>query len=327
MRVLVTGGAGYIGATISSVLADAGHSPVIIDDLSTGRADFVRDFPFYEADYADESAVGTLLDDHPGIEAVIHCAGLTSVPGSRCEPERYHRVNVAGIPCLLASLRAAGVHRFIFSSSAAVYGDARSPVGEDTPLAPRSPYAHTKVEAERILADAAAEGMRSIALRYFNPIGADPALRTGMVTRAPEHVVGCLMRARRERRPFVLAGDDWPTRDGSALRDYVHVWDLARAHVAAVERFDEVVDAQDPAVVVNLGTGNGTTVRELFEAFRRVAAPELELAVGPRRPGDTVGAAASCDRARRLLGWQAELGLDAGIADAISWQRKQGWWE
>ena len=176
---------------------------------------------------------------------------------------------------------------------------------------------------EQILADAAAAGdFRAIALRYFNPIGADPQLRTGLQNPRPTHALGKIMQARAAGEPFTITGTDWPTRDGSGLRDYVHVWDLARAHVAAVTRFDEVATPTEPYRVINLGTGDGVTVRELVQAFERVTGAPLSVVETDRRPGDQAGAFAVVDRARDVLGWRAERSVDDGVRDALAWAEK-----
>jgi UDP-glucose 4-epimerase len=198
-------------------------------------------------------------------------------------------------------------------------------VTEDSPLRPQSPYSRTKFMIEMILRDfCAAYPLKGIALRYFNPIGADPKLRSGLHIQYPTHLIGKLVEVALGHEPvFNLTGVDWPTRDGSGIRDYIHVWDLARAHLNAVECFDKVTaaDAQEgvPYSVINLGTGRGVTVKEFVSAFEKVYGQKLPLSIQPPRPGDVAGAYANADKAARLLGWQAELPIEQGIADALRW--------
>jgi UDP-glucose 4-epimerase len=190
-------------------------------------------------------------------------------------------------------------------------------VDEDSPICPQSPYARTKAVCEAMFADiAAAEPIRVVSLRYFNPIGADPAMRTGLQLPRPTHAVGQMIRAREEHVPFLITGTDYPTRDGSGIRDYVHVWDLAAAHVAALRQFDAI---PGPATVINLGTGRGTTVRELLDAFNRVSDSPIQARDAGRRPGDVTGAYTRSDRAKRLLGWVPRYDLDEGIRHSLQW--------
>ncbi|MFB8386203.1 UDP-glucose 4-epimerase GalE [Microbacterium sp. NPDC055910] len=321
MKILITGGAGYIGSTIASACLDAGIEPVILDDLSKGIAAHTVGRIFFDGDIADGGLLDRILDEHPEVFAVIHCAARTVVPESVADPLGYYDVNVGRTVRMLQHLRRRGVRRIVFSSSASVYaGDLVGGLHESAPLAPASPYARTKADVERILSDTAASGdLRTLSLRYFNPIGCDPRLRTGPTSPRPSHVLGLLLAARREDRDFTITGVDWPTRDGSGLRDFVHVWDLARAHVAAVEHFDEIVTDEVPAVVLNVGTGRGTTVRELVDAFVAIAGP-LPVNEGTRRPGDVAGGFALVDAAEHALRWRAELSIDDAIRDALAWE-------
>ncbi|HEX5728062.1 UDP-glucose 4-epimerase GalE [Microbacterium sp.] len=320
MKVLITGGAGFIGSTVASACLDAGIVPVILDDLSTGRESFAAGRHFYRGDIADASLVDRIAADHPGIAVAIHCAAKIVVPDSVRAPLDYYEANVGKSIELLRNLRRNGIDRVIFSSSASVYGaDDGGAVTEEDPVVPSSPYARTKAIVEQILADSSAAGeLRAIALRYFNPIGADPQSRSGLAHRDPSHVLGLLITAHRRGGAFTITGVDWPTRDGSGLRDFIHVWDLAQAHVRAVERFDAVT-ADDPYRVINLGGGTGTTVRELVAAFERVTGATVDVRIGPNRPGDVAGAYADASRAADLLGWHAELTIDDGIRDSLAW--------
>jgi UDP-glucose 4-epimerase len=252
----------------------------------------------------------------------VHCAARIVVPESVAQPAAYYDNNVVGTLRLVEQLVGRGCTRLLFSSSASIYAAPASGddfgVDESAPLAPSSPYARSKAMTEQMLADiSAATDLRVLSLRYFNPIGADPQLRTGLQHHTPSHALGKLITAYEAGETFTVTGTDWPTRDGSAIRDFVHVWDLARAHVAALTRFDTALDGA-PHRPINLGTGSGTTVRELVDAFRAVAG-ELKVEDGPRRPGDVVGAYARAETAERLLGWRAERSLEDGVRDALAW--------
>lgn len=323
MKVLITGGAGFIGSTVASACMDAGITPVLLDNLVTGRAEFTYGRTFYEGDIADGELIDRIFQEHPEIGATIHCAALIVVPDSVAEPLRYYRVNVAKTIALTEHLLRNGCDRLLFSSSASIYtaGEDFS-VDEESALDPLSPYARTKMVTELVFKDAAqATPLRVLSLRYFNPIGADPELRTGLQVAVPSHALGKLIQARANGLPFRITGTDWPTRDGSGIRDYVHVWDLAQAHVAAVRRFDEVLPLDGPSCyeVINLGTGQGTTVRELITAFESVTGAPLPIEVAPPRPGDNAGAFTRTGKAERLLGWRPELSLEQGIADTLAW--------
>jgi UDP-glucose 4-epimerase len=318
MKVLIAGGAGYIGGTIASACLDAGISPVILDSLVTGRHEFAAGREFYEGDIADGPLVDRIFAEHPDIDAVIHCAALIVVPDSVTDPVGYYRANVTKSLEFTAHLLRNGCERLIFSSSAAIYRASEDlTVDEDSPVDPQSPYARTKAVCEAMFADiAAAEPIRVLSLRYFNPIGADPKMRTGLQLPRPTHALGMMIRAQEEGDPFLVTGTDYPTRDGSGIRDYVHVWDLAAAHVAALVRFDAL---PGPTAVINLGTGRGTTVRELLDAFNRVTDRPIQAHDAPRRPGDVVGAYTRIDRAKRLLDWRSQYGITEGIRHSLQW--------
>lgn len=326
MKVLVTGGAGYIGSTICSALEDAGHVPVVIDSLITGRAEFVQNRIFYQADIADSVKVASVFADHPDIAATIHCAALIVVPESVSAPYDYYQENVVKSMRFFYQLSQLGYPRLVFSSSAAIYDVVPGfMVTEESPLNPTSPYARTKFILELILQDfTRAYPLQAVSLRYFNPIGADPQMRSGMHIAHPSHVLGKLVGvAQSHDSCFQVTGTTWPTRDGTGIRDYIHVWDLARAHIQAVEKFDAIMetDAEPdmPYVVINLGTGQGVTVRELVRAVEAVIGNPIQQVDGPPRPGDVAGSFANADKARRLLGWQAELSIQQGIQDALTW--------
>ena len=326
MKVLITGGAGYIGSTICSALKDHGHSPVILDSLITGQKIFTEGHLFYHGDIGDRDAVARVFDEHPDIEATIHCAALIVVPESVTKPYEYYRENVVKSMNFFYQLAELGYPRVVFSSSAAIYDVVPGfMVTEQSPLNPISPYSRTKYMMEMVLKDFShAYALKGIALRYFNPIGADPQMRSGMHIKEPSHILGRLVGIALGEGPvFNITGTDWPTRDGTGIRDYIHVWDLALAHIKAVERFDEVIEAaadpEAPYAVINLGTGKGVTVREMVAAFERVYGQEIQKQEMPPRPGDVAGAYANADKALDLLGWEASLTIDQGIADALKW--------
>jgi UDP-glucose 4-epimerase len=327
MKVLVTGGAGYLGSTTAKALEEAGHTPVILDSLLSGPRVFVRDRVFYEGDIADRDLLSRIVEEHPDIDCTIHMAARIVVPESVEKPYEYYRDNVSKSLEMFDQLLALGKPRVVFSSSASLYAMVPDfEVDESSPLDPPSPYARTKRMMETVLEDmAAATDLRAIILRYFNPIGSDPDLESGIYAREPSHVLGQLvMAAQGQKDSFTITGTEHPTRDGTGIRDYIHVWDLARAHVRAVESFDEVLAKVDaPSTVINIGTGAGVTVRELVASFERVFGREVPVTEAPPRPGDAVGAFANVDKSRELLGWSTELTLDDAIASALAWAGKR----
>ncbi len=319
MKVLITGGAGYIGSTVASACEDAGHSVVILDDFSTGRKEFVGERPCYEGDIADSALLDRIFAEHE-VDAVVHCAAKIVVPESVAEPLAYYENNVSKTITLLASLQRNGIKRFLFSSSASIYApDENFVVTEDSPLQPGSPYARTKFMVELILEDfTKASDVRVASLRYFNPIGTDPQLRSGQQLEKPTHVLAMLLQAWVNKETFTVTGVDWPTRDGSGIRDFIHVWDLAQAHVAALEAFD-VATAEKPYQVFNIGTGNGVTVKELAASFEKITGDPLSVRFGDPRPGDVAGVYTVSSKAQDVLGWQAKLTETEAVRDAIAW--------
>ena len=325
MKVLISGGAGFIGSTIASAAIDAGFTPVILDSLVTGRREFTAGRAFYHGDIADGALVDRIFAEHPDIAAAVHCAALIVVPESVADPVRYYRANVTKSLDFVASLLRNGCQRMIFSSSAAIYAPgADLSVHEESPIDPQSPYARTKALCEAMFADiAAAEPIRVLSLRYFNPIGADPKMRTGLQLARPSHALGQMIMRARSGEKFELTGTDYPTRDGSGIRDYIHVWDLARAHVAALTRFDELIAGPGGSAAINLGTGTGTTVRELLAAFSECSDRPLAAVEGPRRPGDVAGVYARSEFAARQLGWRATYSITQGIAHSLEWAERR----
>jgi UDP-glucose 4-epimerase len=313
VRVLVTGGAGFIGATTAAALLDAGHDVVVADDLSRGHRDAVPDAAdFVRADVTDPASIGPVVTEG-GFEACVHFAALIEAGESMARPERFFAVNTGGSATLLEALVTAGVERFVLSSTAAVYGEPeRAPIDEDDALLPTNAYGESKLLVERMLAwHHRIHGLRTAALRYFNAAGATP----GRPERHdPEtHLIPLVLQVARGQRSHIsMFGDDYDTPDGTCVRDYVHVADLADAHVRALERLDRL-----GTVTCNLGNGTGFSVREVVEAARRVTGHPIPAEVAPRRPGDPAALVASSARARDLLGWvPAVADLDRIVADA-----------
>ena len=316
MKVLVTGGAGFIGSTVALALSDGGDEPVLLDDLSTGDAEFLRAFPHYFGDIADADLVQRILREHPDIAVTIHCAARTVVAESIEHPIDYYLANVGKTVQLIDALVANGCTRVVFSSTAAVYGTTDTQlITEDTPVRPETPYARTKVIVEQILTDACAtSSLTAVSLRYFNPLGCDPELRSGPAHPPSALAIEALIAAAANGRPFRINGNDWDTPDGTPLRDFVHVWDVALAHVAVVHNW--------PAAghqIVNVGSGVGTTVRQLAEVFNSRVERPVAIEYAERRAGDIVGGYTSTERARQLFGWTPSHTVEDAVTDALRW--------
>lgn len=300
--ILVTGGAGYIGAASVDALIAAGHRIVILDDLSAGHADAVpNEASSVVGSYADADRIQSLLRD-ARIDTILHIGALSIVAESLVQPERYFKTNLVGSITLLDAAVAVGVKRFVFSSSAAVYGAPSSSVlHEELPLAPINPYGATKAAFEQVLrAYASAHGIAAHALRYFNVAGATERVSE---RHSPEtHLLPRLMRAALAGEPFELYGNDYATPDRTAIRDYVHVADVAAAHVAAVERLGAADEAGFGAI--NIGSGAGTSVREAIAAIERASGATIDVRQHPRRPGDPPRLVADISRAQSLLRWR-----------------------
>jgi UDP-glucose 4-epimerase len=319
MTLLITGGAGYIGGQTALVAMDAGRDVLVIDDMSTGRAVPPR-AAFVEANAGDAKTVARLMRRH-AVTEVIHFAASVVAPRSVSEPLLYYRNNVGTLVGLLGACAAAGVTRFVFSSTAAVYGEGASPAREDAPTRPVSPYGQSKLMAETILRDVAAStDLRAMVLRYFNVAGADPGGRTGQGGAAATHLVKVACEVATGRRAsLTVHGDDWPTADGTGVRDFVHVHDIARAHLLALARLSSKPDERFS--VFNLGSGRGYSVREVVDAVG-AAGGALPVTVGPRRPGDVGEMVADTERARTVLGWSPRFDLLDIAAHALAWERK-----
>jgi UDP-glucose 4-epimerase len=329
LRVLVTGGAGYVGSVTVEALVDAGHDVTVLDDLSTGHRAAVHPAArLAHGSYADEANVTAILE-RGRIEAVLHCAARSIVPESIREPARYFRDNVGGGVALLEAARHAGVRRFVFSSTAAVYGTpATTPITEDAPLRPINPYGETKRSFEGALAAyAMAHGFRSVILRYFNVAGASE--RNGEVHDPETHLVPNALRALEgDGTPLTVFGTDYPTPDGTCVRDYIDVRDLADAHLRALDATapDDArtgpADGAGEPLVCNLGNGGGFSVREVLAAIERVAGRPVPHGIGDRRAGDPPVLVASARRAAAVLGWRpAHPDLETMVEAAWAWRR------
>lgn len=323
-KILVTGGAGFIGSIVCSALHEGGYIPIVLDSLVTGRREFAEPHIFYQGDIADIEQLNQIFTEHPDIYAVIHCAALIVVPDSVKNPYEYYQENVAKSLVLFKTVMELGCQRILFSSSASIYHTPQDfQVTEESPLDPQSPYARTKWMVEMVLQDfARAYGIRAVALRYFNPIGADPKMRTGLQYPEPSHALGKLIQAYESNSAFMITGSDWPTRDGSGIRDYIHVWDLARAHVKAIENIDKVACDWPHFRVYNIGTGKGTTVLELLKCFENVTGRKLQVVNVERREGDVAGAFTAVGKALNELDWEAEQNIEEGIRHALLWREK-----
>ena len=321
MTVLVTGGAGYIGSHTVHAMHDAGERVVVLDDLSTGFASALpKGMLPVVGDVGDRTLVASLIETHRP-DAVIHFAGSTVVPESLRDPLGYYRNNTVNSRTLIEAAVAGGVRHFIFSSTAAVYGDpAHVPVAEDTPTAPLSPYGWSKLMTEQMLRDAgAAHGLGHVILRYFNVAGADPGLRTGLSTPGATHLIKVAVEAALGRRPHLqVYGTDYPTPDGTCIRDFIHVSDLAHAHVAALA----YLRSSGASATLNCGYGHGYSVREVISAVSRIAGHKLEVRYVGRRAGDIMASIADTGRIRRTLNWTPQFDdLDQIVAHALAWER------
>ena len=338
MRVLVTGGAGYVGSVSVEALVAAGHDVLVLDDLSKGHRDALSGgVRLVQGSYGDPGVVAPLLEATP-VDAVLHCAARSLVGESIANPALYYRENVAGGIAFLEALREAGVHRLVFSSTAAVYGTPASiPIREDAALAPINPYGETKRTFESALRwYAAAYGLRSVSLRYFNVAGASPS--NGEVHVPETHLIPNILATAEGRAALTIFGIDYPTPDGTCIRDYIHVEDLARAHVLALEATapgDPRTTPSGPdlgtaatgdcepatALTLNLGNGGGFSVREVVEAAEGIVGHRIPHAIGARRAGDPPVLVADAGRADAILGWRAEhRDIEEIVASAWAWR-------
>ncbi|GMR05065.1 MAG: UDP-glucose 4-epimerase GalE [Thermodesulfobacteriota bacterium] len=322
MKILVTGGAGYIGANVSKALKNRGHEVIVFDNLSRGHRDLVRWGVLEEGDLLDKKAVeGVFEKHHPS--AVMHFAAYAYVGESVVDPALYYLNNVVGSLNLVDAARSFNVKNFIFSSTCALYGESgKIPITEDLPLNPINPYGNTKLVIEKLLEDfSSAYGLKSVSLRYFNAAGADRLGEAGEDHTPETHLIPLVLDAASARRPDItIYGTDYDTPDGTCVRDYIHVTDLAEAHVLALEY---LVDGGS-SIALNLGNGTGHSVREVIEAVRKVTGRDFIVNEGARRPGDPPRLIASYEMAKKILGWEPRFGdMETIIRDAWAWHKKR----
>jgi UDP-glucose 4-epimerase len=321
--VLVTGGAGYIGSHAVLALTDAGWPVAVIDDLSNGTRGIVPDdVPFYEGSIADRALVERIFEER-SIGAIMHFAGSIVVPESVEKPLDYYLNNTVATHSLITAAVASGVSHILFSSTAAVYGaPERVPIEEEDPKQPINPYGASKLMTERMLADsAAAYRLNYGALRYFNVSGADPELRAGQIGKGSTHLIKVAVEAAVGKRPRVdVFGTDYPTHDGTCIRDYIHVSDLADAHVLALER---LIERPDEELILNCGYGTGLSVLEVLDALDRVTGRPIRREMKPRRPGDPPVLVASNRRLVETLDWNPRFAdIETIVTHALEWERK-----
>lgn len=318
MRILVTGGAGYIGSHTVKILLEKGYEPVIFDNLSSGHRELLPGGIFIQADLREKERIEKVIREYR-IEAIIHFASLIQVGESYDNPRLYYTHNLITTLNLLEAMLEAGVKKFVFSSSAAVYGEPRFvPITEDHPVNPTNPYGQTKAFIEKILADyGRAHGLSYISLRYFNAAGADLDGRRGELHEPETHLIPNIMLHLLNKKPyFELYGDDFPTPDGTAIRDYIHVLDLAEAHVLALRSMED----KPVQAVFNLGTGQGYSVREIISWVERITGKKVNLRIRPRRRGDVPILMASKEKATRELQWEPRYSdIETIIRTAWQW--------
>jgi UDP-glucose 4-epimerase len=322
MTILVTGGAGYIGSHMVHDLVDAGESVVVLDNLSTGfRFLIPASVPFIAGSTGDRSLVSNIITQHRAT-SIIHFAASIVVPESVTDPLGYYSNNTMNTCALLDVAVKAGIRHFIFSSTAAVYGDAGdNPVREDAPTVPVSPYGNSKLMSEIMLHDVGkAHGLRFVVLRYFNVAGADPKLRTGQATPAATHLIKVACETAIGKRPKMdVYGTDYPTPDGTCIRDYVHVSDLTQAHSAALA----YLRSGGGSATFNCGYGHGASVLEVVAAVRRASGSDFRVDISGRRPGDAPALVANVDRIQATLPWRPRYqNLDTIVAHALAWEKQ-----
>ena len=320
--ILVTGGAGYVGSHACKALARAGYIPVTYDSLIRGHRELVKWGPLEVGDVCDAAVLTAVMKKHQPA-AVMHFAALTVVGESVEKPEMYQHANAGGTAVLLKTMQQHGIGKIIVSGTCAVYGIPKvTPIIEDTPIGPINPYGHSKLAMEHMVAEAgAATNGAWVIFRYFNAAGADPEGETGEWHEPETHLIPNILRsAAGIGAPLQMFGDDYPTPDGTCIRDYIHVCDIADAHVAALT----YLDAHPGGHVFNLGSEAGFSVREVIETARRVTGKPIPVTIEPRRPGDSAVLVADASRAKRALGWAPSATLEHQVADAWRWVLKSG---
>jgi UDP-glucose 4-epimerase len=320
MRILVCGGAGYIGSNMTAMLAAEGHEPIVFDNLSRGHRSAVRQADFIKGDLADQELLVKTLKEYK-IEAVMHFAALIEVAESVQTPLKYYKNNVCNTQNLLSAMEAAGVEKFVFSSSAAVYGmPTNVPVTEDSPKEPINPYGETKYAVERMChCQSRAGRLRYVSLRYFNAAGAGNKCRLGEDHRPESHLIPLTIQAAMGKRDHVkIYGTDYPTPDGTCIRDYIHIEDLCRAHLLALKKLE-----QHWELAYNLGNGRGYSVREVISAVKKVSGKDFKVTDADRRPGDPPVLTSDATKAKNELGWRPQLpDLEQIVATAWQWHKK-----
>ena len=321
MTILVTGGAGYIGSHMVHALVDAGEPVIVLDNLSTGFPWAVPKLvPLVVGETGDQALVGALIAEH-GIESVIHFAASIVVPDSVADPLGYYRNNTVNSRALIETAIKGGVRQFIFSSTAAVYGNPRRiPINEDDAAVPMSPYGSSKLMTEIMLRDAGvAHGLNYLILRYFNVAGADPLMRAGQSTKGATHLIKVAVETALGLRPMIeVFGTDYETPDGTCIRDYIHVSDLVRAHSDALRH----LRGGGASVTLNCGYGRGFSVRDVIDTVKRVSGVDFKVTSSGRRPGDPAAIVADCAQLRALLGWVPQFDdLETIVDHALTWER------
>ena len=321
-KILVTGGAGYIGSHACKALHAAGYTPVVYDNLSGGHAWAVKWGPFEHGDVRDYETLVRALKTHRPI-AVMHFAAFIAAGESVADPGKYYGNNVGGMVTLLTAMRDTGVDRIVFSSTAAVFStDATDPIDEERAIAPANPYGASKAMCEEILRGfGAAHDIRAVALRYFNAAGADPAGELGEAHEPETHLIPLVLEAAAgKRKEILIFGDDYPTPDGTCIRDYIHICDLAQAHILSLD----YLESQRPGLsAFNLGNGNGFSVKQIVDTAQRVTGHQVPSRIAERRAGDPPVLICDSARARQMLGWMPEFGdVEVQIAHAWSWLRR-----
>lgn len=325
MKVLITGGAGYLGSVICYAFSDRNHEVVVVDKADITDELNIPGCYFYHEDIGDRAALERITKEHPDIQIVIHCAELGSVANSVHRPYEYYSTNVVQTMELFKNLNDLGLKKIIFASSAAVYDNVPGyMVTERSPIKPRSPFGRSKYITEMILRDFCdAYDMKCITLRYFNPIGAEPKGRCGRKCGKGNIITSLVDVASKKESCFIVSGDDWDTRDGTCVRDYIHIWDVAMANVQAAEGFDDAFvkagKEYSNYLSLNIGSGIDVTVKEFIIAFENVTGEKIPVKTGPRRKGDISGSYAGIRLAKRTIDWEPKFVVENAIIDYLNW--------